>query len=639
MVTRGQGVDPTVAPVPVGPGDARQRSEPLQGSTRRVAVVSRLAFFLPWLFWLGLSFGLVEGIVGTLLDLPQLVEASVLTTTFAVLVLVARRYVGRGRALEATWIVAVALCGVGFFGTLIVPGVDEAMSLLPILAVALLLPYASRQALRAIAALAVGSTTLILIGAAIGTPAPLPGLIADIFTRLILVAIVGLIIAALVDFWNNAVYSREAFEAADSRQRALRVERIALGRVLESLKPKATVDATAAAIADALVTLPGIVFGTVLEFQDGGLRILAVSAPAAFPLRAGDRVPDARADSLLGSSADGPWAEPFKPARGPTGELDASGRIALYATAYAPMRSGDDLVGLIGIGTDDPELADHLVEDLPAVGEVASTATALLGPALLARREAAGARGLIEAIIRDRAFVPVFQAITTVPDREIVAYEALTRFTDGVRPDHHFANASAVGLGIELELVTLEAAVRAAERIPYDLWLTLNVSPAAIESGARLARVLRLSHHPLILELTEHVAVEDYGRLRTALKELRVPFRIAVDDAGAGYASMTHVVELGPSLVKLDISLVRGIDADPVRQALIAGMLFFSERTDCRLLAEGIETEAELATLAAIGVPLGQGYLLGRPGEFVGRPKDKDTPANRLDLVPAVPNR
>src|SRR4029077_26607 len=229
----------------------------------------------------------------------------------------------------------------------------------------------------------------------------------------------------------------------------------------------------------------------------------------------------------------------------------------------------------------------------------------------------ASVRGRIESIVDERAFMPVFQAIATIPGREVVAYEALTRFTDGVRPDRHFADAAAAGLGVELELVTLEAAVRAAERIPQSLWLTLNVSPTAIEAGDRLRRLLHRSHHQLVLELTEHVAVADYGRLRGALRDLGVPFRIAVDDAGAGYASMMHVVELGPSLVKLDISLVRGIDADPVRQALIAGMRFFAERTDCRLLAEGIETEAEFATLAELGVPLGQGFLLGRPGEFV----------------------
>jgi EAL domain-containing protein (putative c-di-GMP-specific phosphodiesterase class I) len=281
------------------------------------------------------------------------------------------------------------------------------------------------------------------------------------------------------------------------------------------------------------------------------------------------------------------------------------------------MRSGDQFLGLVGIGTTDPRHAQHLTDDLPAVGEVAATAAALLGPTLLARRDAAAVRGRIETIIAERTFMPVFQAITTIPEREVVAYEALTRFTDGIRPDLHFANAAAAGLGVELELVTLEAAVRAAERIPRSLWLSLNVSPALIEAGDRLGRVLRKSHHQLVLELTEHVAVADYARLRTALRDVGAPFRIAVDDAGAGFSSMKHVVELGPSLVKLDLSLVRGIDGDPVRQALITGMRFFAERTDCRLLAEGIETEAEFATLAELGVPLGQGFLLGRPGEFV----------------------
>jgi EAL domain-containing protein (putative c-di-GMP-specific phosphodiesterase class I) len=597
----------------------------------------RLTFFLPWLSWLALAFGLSEAVVGFALHLPAFLAAAALTTGFSGVVFVARRYVERDRAVEATWIVAVALCVLGFLGTLILPGVDEALSLLPILAVALLLPYARRGALKPVVALAAGSTVLILFGAAIGKPGPLPDEIAGVVPEVILVAIVGLVMAALVDFWNHAVRSREAFEAFDVRERARSAERVALGRVLESLKAGGSLDATAEAIARALVTLPGINIGGVLEFHDGGLRILAVVAPAGYPLRSGDRFPELQGRGLIAASRDGPWAEIQRPATGPGLEPDAGALISLIASVWAPMRTGDDLVGLIGIGTSDPGVARHLVEDLPAVGEVAATALALLGPTLLARREAADARGRIEAIIAERAFMPVFQAISTLGDREVVAYEALTRFTDGVRPDHHFANASAVGLGVDLELVTLEAAVRAAERIPYDLWLSLNVSPLAVEAAGRLSRILRLSHHPLILELTEHVAVADYARLRAALKELRVPFRIAVDDAGAGYASMTHVVELEPSLVKLDMSLVRGIDADPVRQALIAGMLFFSERTDCRLLAEGIETEAELATLIEIGVPLGQGYLLGRPGEFVGRPPDAGATPRERYLAGALP--
>ena len=578
----------------------------------------RLAFFLPWIFRLAFGCGLAELLAGVLLPEPAFIGAGALTAVFGLIVLIAQRMIVHGGALAATWIVAIALTLAGFLGTLLVPNVDEAMALLPILGFALLLPYAVGQRRLPIILLIVFSTALILVGADIGNPAPFAGPEGEIFADAILLAIVGLVIAALVDFWDNAVRSLTALDAAVTRQHSLSDERIALARVLESLTPRASLDDTADAIAEALVTLPGIDVGGILEFHDGGLRVLAISAPSGFTIHRGDRVSEGQAQRLLASSTRGPWAEPARVITGP-GQTEAGAGIGLAATVYAPMRSGDALIGVIALGTSDPAVALHLLEDLPAAGEVAATATALLGPALLARREAADARGLIEAIIAERAFMPVFQAISTLADREVVAYEALTRFTDGVRPDHHFANAIAVGLGVELELVTLEAAVRAAERIPYDLWLTLNVSPLCVESGSRLSRILRLSHHPLILELTEHVAVADYGRLRVALKELRVPFRIAVDDAGAGYASMTHVVELEPSLVKLDISLVRGIDADPVRQALIAGMLFFSEKTDCRLLAEGIETEAELATLAKIGVPLGQGYLLGRPGEFIGR--------------------
>jgi EAL domain-containing protein (putative c-di-GMP-specific phosphodiesterase class I) len=577
----------------------------------------RLAIFMPWLTRLSVGFGLLETVAGAAAHERAFIAAGALTTGFVAVVLVARHLAGKGREIQATWLVAVSLGVIGFIGTLIVPGVDEAMSLLPLLAVALLMPYATGRLRLPIVGLGLISTALILVGADLGRPGPTPVPLGGFFAHAILVGIAGLVIAALVDFSDNAARSLRALNESVILHRDLRDERVALGRVLESLEPKATVEATAHAIAEALVTLPGINVGGVLEYHDGGLRVLGVAAPSAFPLHTGDRIPEAHARSLIASSTSGPWAEPTRELVGPAVEGDAGSAIGLQASAYAPMRSGEQLIGLIGIGTSDPQHARHLVEDLPAVGEVAATATALLAPALLARREVANVRGRIQTIINERAFMPVFQAIATIPGREVVAYEALTRFTDGVRPDRHFADATAAGLGVELELVTLKAAVLAAERIPYALWLTLNVSPAAIESGDRLGRILRRSHHQLALELTEHVAVADYGRLRGALGELGVPFRIAVDDAGAGYASMMHVVELGPSLVKLDLSLVRGIDADPVRQALITGMLYFAERTDCRLVAEGIETEAEFAALAALGVPLGQGFLLGRPGEFV----------------------
>lgn len=116
-----------------------------------------------------------------------------------------------------------------------------------------------------------------------------------------------------------------------------------------------------------------------------------------------------------------------------------------------------------------------------------------------------------------------------------------------------------------------------------------------------------------IVELTEHVMIEDYEELRAALASLGSHVEVAVDDAGAGFASMRHILELRPSFAKLDMSLVRGIDEDDLRQALAAGLNYFALRTGCQLIAEGVETQAEADTLQRLGIEYGQGYLYGRP--------------------------
>ncbi len=121
-----------------------------------------------------------------------------------------------------------------------------------------------------------------------------------------------------------------------------------------------------------------------------------------------------------------------------------------------------------------------------------------------------------------------------------------------------------------------------------------------------------------MLEITEHVAIDNYAALRAALTVLGPTVSLAVDDAGAGYASFRHVLELAPDLVKLDIGLIRGIDGDPARQAFIAGMAYFATKRKIRLIAEGIETPAELKTLRSLAIPCGQGYLLGRPKDGRG---------------------
>ena len=352
---------------------------------------------------------------------------------------------------------------------------------------------------------------------------------------------------------------------------------------------------------------------TLLLFESPERAVSFVAHNARSSADIGYALPQARSQELWQSAGIGPWVEEHvaRPTRGADGErLAAAGwRNAVCA----PVRSGDELIGVLSAGNSIERSSEELARSLPSVAEYARVAGALLGRTLAGRRQAADVRRSIETIIADRAFAPVFQPIVELASTRLVGYEALSRFADGVRPDERFADAGAVGLGRELEFATIEAALRASRSLPKNRWLSLNVSPEVALSGARLKRLLEIAGRPLVIELTEHAPVADYPALRRAIAALGGGIRVAVDDAGAGYASMQHVVELRPDLIKLDISLVRGIDRDTARQALVAGMRYFAEQTNCLLLGEGVETEAELATLGRLGVALGQGYLLGRP--------------------------
>jgi EAL domain-containing protein (putative c-di-GMP-specific phosphodiesterase class I) len=139
------------------------------------------------------------------------------------------------------------------------------------------------------------------------------------------------------------------------------------------------------------------------------------------------------------------------------------------------------------------------------------------------------------------------------------------------------------------------------------------MSPATILAVADGALPAGLDGRQLVVEITERSAVEDYGAIRSALERMGDETSLAVDDAGAGFSSLRHIIELSPRFVKLDIGLVRGVDTDAARQALIAGMVHFANEIGCVLVAEGIETEAERRALRRLGVSFGQGYLLGRP--------------------------
>ena len=276
------------------------------------------------------------------------------------------------------------------------------------------------------------------------------------------------------------------------------------------------------------------------------------------------------------------------------------------------------------IGTRDEEFASTLVERMPSLVDFSTTPSALLADRLHGRRREIEQRESLEVVLATKAFKPVFQPIVELATGEIVGHEALTRFDSGQPPHDAFADAWAVGLGEEFEFATLTEAVAAAKRLPPARWLNLNVSPRLLGGDLRrLGQILSSTDRPIVLEVTEHEAITDYALLREAVRALGQHVRLAVDDAGAGVANFGHIVELRPDFVKLDTSLVRGVNANLGRQALVVGMRHFAQTAGCRLVAEGIETEDEARALAHLGVEFGQGHWFGRPN---AAPSRRSTP-------------
>ncbi|HVL52785.1 MAG TPA: EAL domain-containing protein, partial [Vitreimonas sp.] len=325
-------------------------------------------------------------------------------------------------------------------------------------------------------------------------------------------------------------------------------------------------------------------------------------------------LPPARAALLRDRAATGPWIEEWQRARSRDPYHEQWREVGLTATVNVPITSRTGTVmALLILGTTEVSGGEVLAHYLSTAIEFGAVAAALLSQALAERHGEDGERARLGKVIRGREFTIVFQPVVALSDGAVVGFEALTRFDDGMPPDARFAEAEQSGLGIALEFATLKAAAKDAARLPDGAWLSVNVSPGIILDQRRLARVLASVGRNVVVELTEHVAVADYSAIRRAVAALPPGVALAVDDAGAGYAGLRHLVELRPSFIKLDMRLVRDVDRDTARQALIAGMAHFASSSDCTLIAEGIETTGERDVLRQLGVPLGQGFLLGRP--------------------------
>lgn len=231
------------------------------------------------------------------------------------------------------------------------------------------------------------------------------------------------------------------------------------------------------------------------------------------------------------------------------------------------------------------------------------------------------ARRTVLGALRPGALSMVVQPIYELGKGKLFGIEALARFQGPpIRPpDQWFAEAHRVGFGVELELEAVRHALAIVSHVPSGIHVAINVGPATA-ADPRLGELLEeVQSCCVVLELTEHVEIEDYPTLRQALNHYRGRgIKLAADDTGAGVSGLTHILRLAPDYIKLDRELTQGVEMDPVRRSLASALVSFASESGAEVIAEGIEHADALRVLTDLGVTYGQGYHLGRPGPTEG---------------------
>lgn len=382
-------------------------------------------------------------------------------------------------------------------------------------------------------------------------------------------------------------------------------------------------DSTEQVLTDALRSLRehlGMEVAFIAEFADQRRvfrQVDAGSAPVPIRVGGGDpldasycqRVVDGRLPGLIHDAQELPAAL----------ELPVTRALPVGAHLSVPIRFRDG--SLYGTLCCFSRHADHSLNarDLGMMRVFADFTARQLEHEVRQCRERQAMLERVQSVLDDNRFSIVYQPIVHVREHRIIGYEALTRFaaTPVRPPDQWFREAGQVGLQGELEVAVIAKALEVLEELPAGTYLSLNVSPATLLTR-RLGPIIESSRpQRIVLEVTEHDSIVDYAEFGAVLQPLRDRGLIlAVDDAGAGYSSFRHILTLKPDLIKLDISLTRDIDSDPARRALAVALIRFAEETGSKIVAEGVETQAELDTLRSLRVNKAQGYLLGRPQPF-----------------------
>ena len=214
------------------------------------------------------------------------------------------------------------------------------------------------------------------------------------------------------------------------------------------------------------------------------------------------------------------------------------------------------------------------------------------------------------------AITMAMQPIITLATGRCAGVEALARFRSvGATPDVVFGQALEAGLAAELELAAVRSALAQRPRLPDGLYLSVNVGPTAILAPGFGAAIRSSGPLPgLVLEITEHASVDEYAALRRVLGPLRDEgLRLAVDDVGAGYASLRHVLRMRPDIIKIDRSLIDGIAGDVAQRSIVTSIVLLSLDMAAEIVAEGVERRADALALADLGVDMVQGYLFAAP--------------------------
>jgi EAL domain-containing protein (putative c-di-GMP-specific phosphodiesterase class I) len=254
--------------------------------------------------------------------------------------------------------------------------------------------------------------------------------------------------------------------------------------------------------------------------------------------------------------------------------------------------------------------------DLDLLHQLAGLTANMLAADVSAHQRRRRLRKMIDAALSAGDPRIIFQPIVDLASRVVTGYEALSRFAaePARSPDKWFADAAGAGIGKRIELIAAQKAIVESRRLPAHVSVNINLSPATIMASDLEPLLSLIDPERLVIEITEHAPIEDYGRVETALRLVRqAGVRIAIDDAGAGYSSLLHVLRLQPDIIKFDISLTRGIDADPNRIAMVGALVEYSRRTGTSVVAEGVETPEEEEVLRELRVDKAQGYFYGRP--------------------------